>query len=93
MSMHKILSLAVVAGAFALYGVPANAESLPEIVNQQISDRGVPSYSGAENGSDASIVQQQLQQYGNSAQPDVDASASRGHDDSLVRLQYEQIPH
>ncbi|MBS0253546.1 MAG: hypothetical protein JSR78_21020 [Proteobacteria bacterium] len=93
MSMHKIFSLAVVAGAFALYGVPANAESLPDVVNQQISDRAVPSYSGAENGSDASIIQQELQQYGNSAQPDVDASASRGHDDSLVHLEYEQIPH
>lgn len=93
MSMHKILSLAVVAGAFALYGVPANAESLPDVVNQQISDRAVPTYSGSENGSDASIVEQELQQFGNSARPDVDASASRGHDDSLVHLEYEQIPH
>lgn len=71
MSMHKILSLAVVAGAFALYGAPANAESLPEIVNQQISDRVVPSYPVS----------------------NVAASASRGHDESLVHLQYEQIPH
>lgn len=65
MSMHKILSLAVVAGAFALYGVPANAESLPEIVNRQVSDRAVPSYSGAETGSDASVAAQQIDQISN----------------------------
>ena len=94
MSVSKILSLAVVAGALGLYGVPAaNAESLPDIVNSQISDRTVPSFSGAESGSDVSVTQQELDQYGNSARPDVDASASRGHDDSIVRLQYEQIPH
>jgi hypothetical protein len=93
MSMNKIFSLALVAGALAISGVPANAESLPALENSQISDRVGTNFAGAENGADASVAQQEIDQLGNSARPDVDASASRGHDDSLVRLEYEQIPH
>jgi hypothetical protein len=92
MSM-KILSLAIVSGVLALSGAQANAESLPALEASQISDRSVPTFSGSTAGSEASVTQQEVDQFGNSAQPDVDASASRGHDDSLVRLQYEQIPH
>ncbi len=93
MSMNSIFSLAIVAGVLALSGVPANAESLPALENAQISDRTVPTYSGATRGSDASVSQQEVDQFGNSARPDVDASASRGHDDSLVTIEDGQIPH
>ncbi len=92
MSMNSILSLAIVSGVLALSGVPANAESLPALVNSQISDRTAPSY-GSTTGSDVSVTGQEIEQFGNSAQPDVDASASRGHDASLVQMEYEQIPH
>ena len=93
MSMNKIFSLAIVAGALAMSGVSANAESLPSIVNSQISDRTVPDFAGSQRGTDASVTQQEINQFGNSASPDVDASASHGRDDSLVHLEYEQIPH
>jgi hypothetical protein len=91
--MNKILSLVLVAGAFALSGIPANAESLPALENAAISDRTVPTYSGSTSGPEASVVKQESEQFGNSSRPDVDASASRGQDDSLVHLEYEQIPH
>jgi hypothetical protein len=94
MSMNKIFSLAVVAGALALSSAPASAESLTALEAAQISDRTVPSYgASATRGSDVSVTQQELDQFGNSARPDVDASASRGHDDSLVQIEDEQIPH
>ncbi len=93
MSMNSIFSLAVVASVLALSGVPANAESLPALENAQISDRTVPTYSGATSGSDLSVTAQEIDQFGNSSRPDVDASASRGHDDSLVKIEDEQIPH
>lgn len=92
MSMNSIFSLAIVAGALALSGVPANAESLPDLVNAQISDRTIPAFSGSA-GTDVSVTQQEINQYGNSALPDVDAGVSRGHDASLVEQEYEQIPH
>jgi len=91
--MNKILSLVLVASALALSGASANAESLPALENAQISDRSVMSYSGSTRGTEASVTEQELDQFGNSARPDVDASASRGQDDSLVHLEYEQIPH
>jgi hypothetical protein len=93
MTMDKILSLALIAGALALSGVPANAESLPALENAQISDRATSSYSGSASGAETSVTRQEIDQFGNSGRPDVDASASRGHDDSLVHLEYEQIPH
>lgn len=93
MSMNKILSMVLVASAFALSGASANAESLPALENAEISDRTVPTYSGSTGGSEASVAEQEIDQLGNSARPDVDASASRGHNDSLVHLEYEQIPH
>jgi hypothetical protein len=91
--MNKFFSLMLVAGAFALSGVPANAESLSALENAQISDRSVPTYSGSTSGSEASVTEQEINQFGNSARPDVDASASHGDSDSLVHLEYEQIPH
>ncbi|MFT3729835.1 MAG: hypothetical protein QM780_00200 [Hyphomicrobium sp.] len=91
--MNKIFSLVLVAGALAISGVPAFAESLPALEIGQISDRAVPTYSGAAHGSDASVTEQEIEQFGNSARPDVDASASRGHDESLVKMELEQIPH
>lgn len=93
MSMNKIFSLAIVAGALAMSGVPANAESLPSLENSQISDRAAPDFAGTQSGTDTSVTQQEINQFGNSASPDVDASASRGRDESLVHLEYEQIPH
>lgn len=95
MSKNKILSLAIVSGVLAFSGVPAFAESIPAIENAQISDRTVPTYDsmGTGNGMETSVTQQELDQYGNSARPDVDASASRGHDASIVEMQDEQIPH
>lgn len=95
MSMNNIFPLAIVAGVLALSGVPANAKSLPDIELSQISGgHSVPTYgASATRGSDVSVTQQELDQFGNSARPDVDASASRGHDDLLVEIEDEQIPH
>jgi len=93
MSTNNIFSLAIVAGVLALSGVPANAETLPALENAQISDRAVPTYSGSTAGTEASVTQQELDQFGNSARPDVDWRASRGHDDSIVHMEYEQLPH
>jgi hypothetical protein len=91
--MNKVLSLLVVSSALAVSGASAHAESLPDLVNAQIGDRSVATYDGATSGSDVSIVRQESDQFGNSGRPDVDASASRGNDGSLVHLEYEQIPH
>jgi len=93
MSTNKVLSFMIVSGVLALSGVPASAESIPSLVNAQISDRTVPTYSSMVSGPDASVTEQELDQFGNSAAPDVDASASRGHDASLVRMEDQQIPH
>ncbi len=93
MSINKIVSLAIVSSALAFSAIPANAESLPALENSQISDRTVATYSGSTSGTDASVAQQEVEQFGNSARPDVDASASRGHDESLVKIEDEQIPH
>ncbi len=93
MSMNKIVSLVIVSSALAFSVIPANAESLPALENSQISDRTVPTYSGSTSGTEASVTQQEVEQFGNSARPDVDASASHGHDESLVKIEDEQIPH
>jgi hypothetical protein len=89
----KIISLAIVSSVLAFSGVPAFAESIPAIEHAQISDRSVPSFGSMGSGMETSVTQQELNQYGNSAQPDVDASASRGHDASIVKMQDQQIPH
>ena len=91
--MNKILSLLVVSSALAFSGVAAHAESLPQLEQDQISDRSTSSVGSYANGSDASVAQQEVEQFGNSARPDVDWKASRGNDDSLVHIEDEQIPH
>ena len=92
---NKTLSVLAASGVLALFALaPVNAQSIPEMEQEQLNDSAQPDVDpGASKGPDASIVDQERMQLGNSPDPDVPmgADADTSGDPSIVKQEQDTI--
>ena len=93
MSTTKIIAVLAATAMVGLFAAPASAESIPQEEIQQYSGSDKPDVdAGASKGPDASIVDQEKNQYGNEPAKDLDKNRTERGGETLPQMEEQGIP-
>ena len=93
MSTTKIIAVLAATAMVGLFSASAFAESIPQEEIQQYSGSDKPDVdAGASKGPDASIVDQEQNQYGNEPAKDLDKNVQGKGGESLPQMEEQGIP-
>ena len=93
MSTTKIIAVLAATAMVGLFSASAFAESIPQEEIQQYSGSDKPDVdAGASKGPDASIVDQEQNQFGNEPAKDLDPNVQGKGGESLPQMEQEGIP-
>ena len=93
MSTSKVIAVLAATAMVGLFSASAFAESIPQEEIQQYSGSDQPDVdAGASKGPDASIVDQEQNQFGNEPAKDLDKNRTLGGGESLPQMEEQGIP-
>ena len=93
MSTSKVIAVLAATAMVGLFSASAFAESIPQEEIEQYSGSDKPNVdAGASKGPDASIVDQEQNQFGNDPAKDLDKNRQGTGGESLPQMEQEGIP-
>ena len=93
MSTSKVIAVLAATAMVGLFSASAFAESIPQEEIDQYSGSSKPDVdASASKGPDASIVDQEQNQFGNEPAKDLDKNVQAGGGETLPQMEKEGIP-
>jgi hypothetical protein len=93
MSTSKIIAVLAATAMVGLFAASASAESIPQEEIQQYSGSDKPDVDpGASKGPDASIVDQEQNQFGNDPAMSLDKNTTESGGETLPEMEQQGIP-